>query len=236
MIYYTILVIWCLTTLFVLVYRDSMNDKDTLGKRNDELLKWLDGLWPGKLVKEIVSKDGELHFRRWRIFESKTMNLYVHKIYKADEDLHLHNHPWNFAVVCLSGSYAEEVEKDKKRGMVFVRPWTFRMRTKEDFHKIRRMFSECVTTLVLTWGEKTVWGYDVSGKFVDFETYRFQKNFDTKTERYYKTQADIEELRECGRMLKVKSNKPEDILKAIVDLQKENAELEKKINENKQNQ
>jgi hypothetical protein len=67
-----------------------------------------------KLIKEIKSKQGVLHFKRWELFTSKRFNfsIYLHGIYKADEDPHLHNHPWNIATLILWGSYIEELDFD----------------------------------------------------------------------------------------------------------------------------
>jgi len=192
-------------------------------------MKW----WDRRLVKEIVSKDGELHFRRWKIFETKRMNLYVHRIYKADEDEHLHNHPWNFAVFCLNGSYGEQVKPKSgdEVGLVFVRPWSFRKRTKSDFHKIRRLFTQYVTTIVLTWGEKTVWGYEVDGEFIDFEKYRDQKNFDKKAQKYADVQRGIDELKEMARVLKMKTDDPAEVKKTleklVAQIEEQKAALEK---------
>ncbi len=67
-----------------------------------------------KLIKEIRSKEGILHFKRWEIFSSTKFNfsIYLHGIYKADQDLHLHNHPWNIATLILWGSYIEALDID----------------------------------------------------------------------------------------------------------------------------
>ena len=59
------------------------------------------------LNKEIISKEGVLHFRRWTIFSCYYFSIYIHQIFKADEDLHLHNHPWNYCSIILYGSYVE---------------------------------------------------------------------------------------------------------------------------------
>ena len=60
------------------------------------------------LVKEIKSKAGEVYFRRWRIISTPLIKIYFHGIYKADEDAHLHNHPWNFiSIIFLSKDRSE---------------------------------------------------------------------------------------------------------------------------------
>lgn len=54
------------------------------------------------LIKEIKSKTGDLHFRRWRIIETPWFSIYVHGIYKADEEAHLHDHPGTIPLSCLA--------------------------------------------------------------------------------------------------------------------------------------
>ena len=64
-----------------------------------------------KLIKEIKSKSGEVHFRRWEILKTRCGSIWLHAIYKADQDKHLHNHPWDFKSLVLKGSYLEQTEK-----------------------------------------------------------------------------------------------------------------------------
>ena len=60
-----------------------------------------------KLVKEIRSKKGELHFKRWRILSTPWFNIFLHFINRADEDKDLHDHPWSFWSIILKGGYIE---------------------------------------------------------------------------------------------------------------------------------
>ena len=61
-----------------------------------------------KPVLEIKSSAGELHFRRWKILSTKWFNIYLHKLYKSDKDLYLHDHPWNYVSWILQGSLLEK--------------------------------------------------------------------------------------------------------------------------------
>ena len=123
-----------------------------------------------KKVKEIISKDGTLHFRRWRIVYTPWFTINVHGIYKADEDKHLHSHPWNFISIVLKGSYTEELEDDRYN---LRYPGKIEKRTKDVFHKILELHSKSIYTLNIMWGtEEDKWGYQVDGKYVDHETYR----------------------------------------------------------------
>ena len=69
------------------------------------------------LVKEIKSKAGELHFRRWRFLETPWFGIYLHYIAKADEDKHPHDHPWSFVGIILWGGYEEFVCVPDFRGL-----------------------------------------------------------------------------------------------------------------------
>lgn len=179
-----------------------------------------------KLVKEIKSKEGVLHFQRWRIMETPLFNIYVHKIHKADEDRHLHNHPWNFAVLCIGGSYIEEANT---KGFVFVKPWNFRYRGHRAYHKILKIVKGPVITLVLTVGRKKLWGYNVDGVFVDHETYRNQKHYDQKMERFRRIELEIKELEPVAKLLKVKSGDLKEIKNGIEKALKENEILNEQL-------
>lgn len=122
-----------------------------------------------KLVKEIRSQEGVLHFKRWSIVSCKWFNIYLHAIHKHDEDLHLHNHPWNFFIFCISGFYKEKLQNKE----VFVGPLSFRYRDAKDFHKIEKLYSKVVYTLVVTGKRRTEeWGYFVNGQEIDHIAYR----------------------------------------------------------------
>jgi hypothetical protein len=126
-----------------------------------------------KLIKEIKSKDGVLHFRRWRVLSTPWFKICLHAIYKADDDKHLHNHPWNFIGVVLKGAYTERMPGSK---LIPRLPGMFAKRTRNQFHKVEDLHSPVVYTLNFMWGFKDEWGYMVNGHFVDHEEYRKRKN------------------------------------------------------------
>ena len=130
-----------------------------------------------KLVKEIISKSGKLHFRRWEIISTRWFSIYIHGIYAADEDLHLHNHPWNYCSIILKGSFVEE-QKTKEGKIVFnqLRFLDCVTRNKKYYHKIRSLITPEVYTLFIVTKDTDEWGYDVDGKHIDYQTYRTIKN------------------------------------------------------------
>lgn len=126
------------------------------------------------LIKEIVSKEGEIHFRRYRLLATPWFNLYLHNIRRSDEDRHMHDHPWHFLSLIISGSYGEtyrtypffdaETHVWYDTGMVI-------MHDARDVHKITLRTPE-VWTLVLTSGRERVWGYRTKSGWIDFKKYR----------------------------------------------------------------
>lgn len=131
------------------------------------------------LVKEIVSKTGDVHFRRYRLIQTPWFALYIHHILKSDEDRDLHDHPWNFSSLILKGSYAEMWKKSPlfkvNRNQVYY-PGDIVKHAAEDAHKITLM-SKDVWTLVLVSGPRRPWGYRLKdGTWLSHQAYRYMKN------------------------------------------------------------
>lgn len=129
-----------------------------------------------KLIKEIVSQAGVLHFQRFAIFQSKYFSIYLHKIYKADEDEHCHNHPWKISTFILKGAYIEEIHKVGENLLLYRKRFNFATRERQKFHKIKKLLSPMVTTLAFVIGKREEWGYMVDGRYIDNVTYRKIKN------------------------------------------------------------
>jgi hypothetical protein len=125
------------------------------------------------LIKEIRSKSGEVHFRRWRLLSTPWFNIYIHNILKSDADTDAHDHPWNFTSIILKGSYQEynelgELSPIYKCGSIHSLKTT-------EFHRLKLIKS--ATTLAITGKRKhDPWGYMTEGGWVDFKTYRQNKN------------------------------------------------------------
>lgn len=132
-----------------------------------------------KLVKEIVSKEGVRHFRRWRLFWTPWFAIYLHHIEQSDKDKDPHNHPWNFVSLVLWGGYVETLYDYKERQGWDVRILTRMItslcyRSRKQFHKFKLI---CPTwTLVFTGKDYGEWGYNTNSGYVDKDTYRKLKN------------------------------------------------------------
>lgn len=131
--------------------------------------KTLDKLFP--LVKEIISKDGILHFRRWRLLELPFLRIYLHYIAERDLDAHEHTHPWHLVSIILKGSYTEF-----SRGKVtLAKPGRIIVRSRHTPHKIGELHAPTYT-LFLALGKRGEWGYDTEAGFIDHTTYRELKH------------------------------------------------------------
>jgi len=131
------------------------------------------------LVKEIKSRDGELHFRRWRIIETPWFSIYVHGIYKADEDKHMHDHPWNYTSIVLRGFFSERIpdpNRPNREECLVLGPSKIVRRKAEQFHKIEQLHSPTVYTLFFTGRRRREWGYRTEHGWIDHKTYRKQKH------------------------------------------------------------
>lgn len=132
-----------------------------------------------KLIKEIKSKSGEIHFRRWKLITIPWVcSIYIHGIYKADEDLHLHNHPWKIWTMILWGGYIEQIHNNESPNLMRIRTFGHIAYTnRSGFHKIEKMIKSPTYTLAVV-GRRAAnddWGYMVDGRFIDHKTYRNKK-------------------------------------------------------------
>jgi hypothetical protein len=130
------------------------------------------------LVKEIISKYGNVHFRRYRLIQTPWFALYIHQILKSDEDADMHDHPWSFQSLILSGSYKESCKFAPNFDSVIHSVFNVGDVIKheaEDAHRITIQTPE-VWTLVFTSGRTRYWGYQTPSGWIGHKEYRQLKN------------------------------------------------------------
>jgi hypothetical protein len=142
------------------------------------------------LVKEIVSKEGVVHFRRYRLLSTPWFNIYIHNILKSDEDRDPHDHPFSFIAFMFWGSYQEEWLGAYEDHCYWDPPlgygWNMRTQIRrigsifwhmaKDFHKIT-LRTKSVWTLVFASGRKRPgWGYQTKKGWIHFKEYRQLKS------------------------------------------------------------
>lgn len=131
------------------------------------------------LKKEIISKEGEVFFRRYGLVSTPICNLYLHNILKSDQDDTMHDHPWNFISLILKGSYQEDYRCEPNWFIHYrnvFKAGDCVVHKSSDAHKLY-LFSDNVWTLVFTWGTKKPWGYRYpDGTWLDHIEFRKIKN------------------------------------------------------------
>lgn len=128
-----------------------------------------------KLVREIRSRQGELHFKRWSLLWTPWFHICLHYIAMPDFDEHMHDHPWNFCSVILAGGYHEVFTDGRTTEWKRRLPFSMAYRKAEWFHKIEKLIAPTYT-LVFMGMRRREWGYLRDGVWVDNDTYRKEKN------------------------------------------------------------
>lgn len=155
----------------------------------------------------ITSRDGaDLYMDRWWLFNpyskdsegnagparwSWLPSVRVHHILRADDDAHLHDHPWNARTILLRGWYAEERRcADVPNGVSFFPVWTEDDKLRAGFdrsvgytgqvlhgsyHRISEVAPGGVYTLWFTWRYRGTWGFLVDGNKVPWREYLAQR-------------------------------------------------------------
>ena len=117
-----------------------------------------------KLQKRVVyRRSKEPYLTRYYIFRKRFSwlpSLYLHCFHSSDEDMELHNHPWNNSIsLILSGSYREEI-RDKNDNIVtrILSPGNLNFIRAEDFHRVD-LVTDKVWTLFLSGSKVQSWGF-----------------------------------------------------------------------------
>lgn len=103
---------------------------------------------------------GEYMHRWWLVPESWGLPFAarVHHIKRADLDLYLHDHPWDWRTIVLDGWYDEE----DVFGVIHRREaGTTRAAHAEALHRIAAVQTDGVWTLFITRGRRNPWGFMV---------------------------------------------------------------------------
>lgn len=108
-----------------------------------------------------ISHAGSLYLRRWLLTPSVFgWRLMLHKIARPDLERVLHDHPWDFATLCLRGGYDEFVLRpDEDVEQESIRPGGIRFRSFRHTHRIDRIVGPNAWTLVLHGPRRHVWGF-----------------------------------------------------------------------------
>lgn len=120
----------------------------------------------------IVGADGSIYMERWALFETRWLRARIHRILREDRDPHMHDHPWNFLSVVLSGWYWEARpatinpcfgsfgDPDREEYTITTRrAGSFALRRATDRHQIVEVSPGGVVTLFITGPLRHWWGF-----------------------------------------------------------------------------
>lgn len=113
-----------------------------------------------------------LYLRRFFLIRKGPFKLFLHFINRSDNDRHMHDHPWDFTSLCLSGGYMES----SANGVRGFRPGQILRNTAEHRHKVilRQDSNDAeipAWTLIHTKKARRVWGFHTEDGWVDWRTY-----------------------------------------------------------------
>lgn len=139
----------------------------------DWLLEHAEPYDNGDGVGHLYHADGTLYMARFQLAQRCGFVLRLHHIATHDLDRHLHDHPWNFLSIVLTGCYIEfrpatikpcfdgDVETVTARHRM---PGSIAFRRSTDRHRIAFVRDQ-TWTLFLTWPRVQWWGfYTPAGK------------------------------------------------------------------------
>lgn len=114
---------------------------------------------------EIVGPDGSVYMRRYYVAKTRFGWVRIHEILRSDQDRHLHDHPWNFISLILSGGYTEHTpEGVRKYG-----PMSLLYRRAEALHRLT--LEGTAWTFVVTGPKKRSWGFQTERGWVYYRDY-----------------------------------------------------------------
>lgn len=122
-----------------------------------------------------IYKEDEIYLDRLRLVQTPLFGIYLHKIYKPDEDRAVHDHPWGFGSLVLRGGYTEWFVERPDLRLVFKtqtwKRWSFHRMSTGSAHQIKTVLPKTVT-LVIVGRKKRDWGFwPATGDFVRWQDY-----------------------------------------------------------------
>jgi len=87
--------------------------------------------------RQVIERNGDPYMIRFRLIQTPWFAVYLHHILRSDVDIDLHDHPWNFWSIMLSGGYWEQVRDDQGENRErWIAPWSIVRHRAEDYHRL----------------------------------------------------------------------------------------------------
>lgn len=145
-----------------------MPDQDCFSQSGDvssQNVRWTDR-WPRRrTIVNCEASKGPL-FTRFYLFESLPLSIYVHCFHTSDDDRNMHDHPWPFLTIPLSGGYWDVTPA----GRQWVR--RFRPTYRPAAHRHIVILDRPNTwTLVFRFRRVREWGFWTDNGWLDWRSY-----------------------------------------------------------------
>ncbi len=121
----------------------------------------------GLMADEIVSPDGELYMRRHYLHQAPGFTVRYHHIATSDPGRDLHDHPWDFVSLLLSGAYCETTADGAER---IWRAGDVVVRKAEAAHRLD-LLDGPMWTYVTTGPVRRRWGFHTEQGWVHWSRY-----------------------------------------------------------------
>lgn len=120
------------------------------------------------IIKDRI--DDEDYLERYYLFlrNRKTFpfNIFLHKFLKSDSE-DLHDHPWDFTTIILTGGYWEYTPNNKR----WYGPGSIIKKKASDYHRIELDPTKTTWTLFIPGKQKQDWGFKVGNDWIHHEKY-----------------------------------------------------------------
>lgn len=138
----------------------------------------------------IVNGEGEAYLKRYTLMHQPDLRVYLHQILLSDDDRALHDHPWDFKTILLSGGYYEEIPagwNNLRRSAhgalvgtmetkkIFHPRFSVIRHKAEDLHRIDLPDGKPVWTLFIAGNKSREWGFMSPKGWVHWREYINEK-------------------------------------------------------------
>lgn len=146
-----------------------------------------------ELAESIAHRDirfgDDLYLRRFFLTDrAEPERVFLHRIYRSDRDRHLHDHPFNFSTLILSGGYTEYVNTDPDPTGARVEPNLVRVgkpgmafRNKAE-HVHRLELTTPAWTILLVGQARRKWGFWTPTGWVYWRDYLGEAQTESESE------------------------------------------------------
>jgi hypothetical protein len=120
--------------------------------------------------KTIIGRPADPLLIRYILFRCRWFGIYLHHLMRSDHDRALHDHPWNFISILLTGEYKEHTAQGvthHRRGSILIRPamWLHRFELEHP-----------MWTLVFVGSRLRRWGFMTPLGWCWWRTYNYEQN------------------------------------------------------------